>query len=280
MSTMLAPTPVVAAPQPQSSEVTTLPSDVATARAHRRAETARLLSEAREVEGPQRELLQDQAIRLNMGVATEIARRYHGRGIAGDDLNQVAYLGLVKAVRGFDPSHGSDFLSFAVPTMRGEIRRYFRDHGWTVRPPRSIQEIQAKLTAAEGVLVQTLGRSPRPSELAEHLGVELDLVVDALAANGCFTPVSLDTPVNEGESGPGDHLGDWDAAFGEAEARVTLGPLLRGLTPRERKILEMRFVGGCTQAEIGAEIGVTQMQVSRLLSQILERMRQRLVHAA
>ncbi|WP_372728719.1 sigma-70 family RNA polymerase sigma factor [Nocardioides sp.] len=277
---MTAPEPVQdEVPEPGESPTPT-ESEATTARARRRAETARLLEEAYDAPAERTALLHEEVIRLNMVVAAEIARRYHGRGIAGDDLNQVAYLGLVKAVRGFDPTHGSDFLSFAVPTMRGEIRRYFRDHGWTVRPPRSIQEIQAKLTAAEGELLQSLGRSPRPSELAEHLGVDLELVVDALAANGCFSPVSLDTPIGEGEVGPGDRLGGWDPAFGSAEARVALQPLLSSLTARERQILEMRFVGGCTQAEIGKAIGVTQMQVSRLLTQILGKLRQRLEQAA
>ena len=247
------------------------------ARATRRAETARLLDEASRTDSPQeRAALHDQVIRINMQVAGEIARRYHNRGIPGDDLDQVANLGLVKAVQGFDPSHGADFLSFAVPTIRGEIRRYFRDFGWTIRPPRSVQELQTKITAAEGELFQRLGRSPRPSEVAEHLGVDLELVLDSLAANGCFAPVSLDTPLAEGESGPGDRLGGVDPGFASAEARVALKSVMRGLTPRERRILEMRFFGGCTQAEIGAEVGVTQMQVSRLLTRLLTRLRKRM----
>jgi RNA polymerase sigma-B factor len=247
------------------------------ARSVRRAETARLLDAAARTDDPhERTALHDEVIRLNMQVAGEIARRYHGRGIPGDDLDQVANLGLVKAVQGFDPSHGSDFLSFAVPTIRGEIRRYFRDFGWTIRPPRSVQELQTKITAAEGELFQSLGRSPRPSEIARHLDVDLELVLDSLSANGCFAPVSLDTPVAEGESGPVDRLGAPDPAFDSAEARVALKSVLTGLTPRERKILEMRFFGGCTQAEIGAEVGVTQMQVSRLLSRLLDRLRKRL----
>ena len=254
---------------------------VASRRAERRQETARLLAEAHDAEdGHRRSQLHDEAIRLNMPVACEIAQRYHGRGIESSDLEQVAYLGLTKAVRGFDPSHGTDFLSFAVPTIRGEIRRYFRDFGWTIRPPRSIQELQTKITAAEGQLFQSLGRSPRPSEIAEHLGVPLEQVLDSLAANGCFTPVSLDTPVAEGESGPVDRLGGLDPAFASAEARVALRAVMRGLTPRERRILEMRFFGGCTQAEIGAEVGVTQMQVSRLLSRLLTRLRRRLEEQA
>lgn len=251
-------------------------ADSDTARPDRRSETARLLAEARNAEGEARAAIEDRVIRLNMGVASEIARRYHGRGVPGDDLDQVACLGLVKAVRGFDPDHGSDFLSFAVPTMRGEIRRYFRDFGWTIRPPRSVQELQPKITAAEAELYQSLGRSPRPSELAAHLDVDLDLVLDSLAANGCFAPMSLDAPPADGESGPGERLGGLDAAFNSAEARVALQPLMRGLTARERRILEMRFFGGCTQAEIGAEVGVTQMQVSRLLARLLTRLRRRL----
>ncbi|MGZ4455584.1 MAG: sigma-70 family RNA polymerase sigma factor [Nocardioides sp.] len=256
-----------------SREVSQLADERVSARERRRNETARLLLEAREHEGERRAALEDEAIRLNMEVATEIARRYHGRGIASDDLDQVAYLGLTKAVRGFDATKGSDFLSFAVPTMRGEIRRYFRDHGWMVRPPRSVQELQARLTAAESELYQQLGRSPRPSELATHLEVDLDLVLDALGAGGCFTPMSLDAPTAEGERGPADRLGGPDLAFLSAEARVALAPLLRTLTDRELRILEMRFGGGFTQAEIGKEVGVTQMQVSRLLARMLTKMR-------
>src|SRR6478609_2662584 len=152
-----------------TSHDSTADDSVVNARTTRRTETARILEEASRAESPERrKALHDEVIRLNMQVAGEIARRYHGRGIPGDDLDQVANLGLVKAVQGFDPSHGSDFLSFAVPTIRGEIRRYFRDFGWTIRPPRSVQELQTKITAAEGELFQSLGRSPRPSEIARH----------------------------------------------------------------------------------------------------------------
>jgi RNA polymerase sigma-B factor len=246
------------------------------ARSHRRAETARLFDESVQCDGAARDALLEEIIRLNMVIASELARRYHGRGIASDDLDQVANLGLVKAVQGFDPTQGNDFLSFAVPTIRGEIRRYFRDFGWAIRPPRSVQELQSRITTAEGELFQALGRSPRPSEIAEHLGVDLDLVVDSLSANGCFAPVSLDAPVADGDTAPTDRLGDLDPSFATAEARVVLARILSDLSPRDRQILEMRFFGGCSQAEIGAEIGVTQMQVSRLLSRLLERLRRRL----
>ena len=229
-------------------------------------------------EGERREIL-DEIVRINMIVASDCAKRYRGRGVATDDLDQVAYLGLVKAVRGFDPGRGLDFLVFAVPTIRGELRRHFRDLGWAVRPPRSIQELQGRIAVAEGALAQELGRSPRPSDLARHLDADLEHVLDALGATGCFSPTSLDTPNAEGDETLGDRLGSLDPSFETAEARVTLAAVLRGLTPRERRILELRFFGGRTQAEIGADIGVTQMQVSRLLNRILERLRESLVAA-
>ncbi len=129
-----------------------------------------------------------------MPMAVDATRRFRGRGIATDDLEQVAYLGLVKAVQGFDPDRGHDFLSFAIPTIRGEVRRHFRDLGWTVRPPRSIQETQTKIIASEPELYQKLGRAPRPTDLAAHLDLELETVIDALGASGCFAPASLDAP--------------------------------------------------------------------------------------
>ncbi|MFC4786499.1 sigma-70 family RNA polymerase sigma factor [Nocardioides sp. MAHUQ-72] len=250
--------------------------DQGSRRATRRADTVKLLKEASSTDSAsERARLLDEAIRLNLDVAGDIARRYHGRGIPDDDIDQVANLGLVKAVHGFDPSRGNDFLSYAVPTVRGEVRRYFRDCGWTIRPPRVVQEIQTRIADAEGALYQQLGRSPRPSEIARHLGIEPDVVREALAANGCFTPSSLDSVGTDGEA-PGSRMGGADPGFDNVEARVVLKSLLTDLTPRERRLLEMRFFGGCTQAEIGADIGVTQMQVSRLLSRLLARLRERL----
>ena len=223
--------------------------------------------------------IEERVVRLNMVVAREVARRYHGRGLDADDLEQVAYVGLCKAVRSYDPEKATDFLSFAVPTIRGELRRWFRDAGWMVRPPRSIQELQGKVTATHDELVHELGRLPRPEEIADALGAEPEAVREALAANGCFTPNSLDLPaethVDEGRP-LWDRLGAPELGYARAEARVVLEPLLADLTDRERRMLELRFVRGATQAEIGAEIGVTQMQVSRLLSALLGRLRARL----
>ena len=126
-----------------------------------------------------------------------MAARYRNRGIELEDLQQVALLGLTKAAHRFDPDLGHDFMSFAVPTIRGELRRHFRDLGWVVRPPRRVQELQSRISRAQAQLEQALGRSPRPSELASHLEVDLDDVVEALAADGCFTPTSLDTPLDD-----------------------------------------------------------------------------------
>ncbi|WP_244929665.1 sigma-70 family RNA polymerase sigma factor [Nocardioides sp. W7] len=252
----------------------------ALADARRRAETARLLSRARASAGEVRAHYENDAVRLNLGVAADVARRYHGRGVPDDDIDQVACLGLVKAVRAFDPTLAEDFLSYAVPTIRGEIRRYFRDAGWTVRPPRSVQEIQSRVAEAESTLTQRLGRTPRPSEIAVDLDVPLLLVLDSLGATGCFAPMSLDAPrPDDDRTGLADLLGGPDPAFASAEARLALQPLMRDLTDRERTIIELRFFDNRTQAEIGAEVGVSQEQVSRLLTAILARLRERLAVA-
>lgn len=243
--------------------------------ARRRVQTAVLLSRARASRGATRARYEDEAVRVNMDVASDVARRYHGRGIAAEDVDQVAFLGLVKAVRGFDPTRGDDFLSYAVPTLRGEIRRYFRDAGWAVRPPRSVQEVQSRVVEAEAELTQRLGRHPRPAEIAVHLDCPLTLVVDALSANGCFSPVSLDAPRPDGEAveSPLDRMGDLDPAFASAEARLALRPLMQALPERERRIIELRYFEHRTQAQIGAEIGVSQEQVSRLIGSILRKLR-------
>ena len=217
--------------------------------------------------------LTDQLIETNAGVARSMAGRYRNRGIDLDDLEQVALLGLTKAAQRFDPTAGHDFLSYAVPTIRGELRRHFRDAGWMVRPPRRVQDLQARIARAQDELEPQLGRSPRPSEVASHLGEQLDDVVEALAADGCFTPTSLDGPVGDGASSLGDLLGDEDRAIESAEARVVLGPVLRTLSPRDQRILQLRFVEERTQQEIAEAIGLTQAQVSRVLTRILDELR-------
>jgi RNA polymerase sigma-B factor len=214
----------------------------------------------------------EQVVLVNLSVADNLAFRYIGRGIPSQDLVQVARLGLVKTVHGFDPDAGFDFLSYAVPTITGELKRHFRDRGWTVRPPRGIQELQPRIRAADSVLTQTLGRTPTPAEVAEYLAVDEASVVEALLADGCFTPTSLDSARVRGapsSSTWGDALGRDDPALASVEARLTLAPIFRSLCDRDRLVLRLRFVDGLTQSEIGGSIGVTQMQVSRILSRIM-----------
>ena len=241
----------------------------------RGATTARLLDELHHTDDEsEKAALRAEVVVLNMGVARAIAHRYRQRGLAEDDLVQAAYVGLVKAVNGFDPSHERDFLSYAVPTVTGEVKRYFRDFGWAVRPPRRVQELQGQIAKISSELTQKLGRSPRPSEVAQHVGLDVESVIEALAADGAFTPASLDVPVGaDGAATLGDLMPDEDLEFGNAEARVMLGPAVRKLAPRDRRILELRFFEGWTQEQIAKDIGVTQMQVSRLLSRILKDLR-------
>jgi RNA polymerase sigma-B factor len=214
---------------------------------------------------------------MHMGLARAIAARYRGRGIADEDLVQAASMALIKAARNFDPDNGAEFLSYAVVTMKGEVKRQFRDFGWMVRPPRPIQKMQADVSRAESELTQTLGRSPRVREVAAHLGVSEDEVLEALAADGCYTPTSLDTPVGEqGDAVLGDTLTTEDPAMDEAEARVMLLPAVRALSERDRRVLYLRFFKQQTQSQIAEQIGVTQMQVSRILSRVLAQLRDEL----
>jgi RNA polymerase sigma-B factor len=273
---------------PQLSTVTPAPTEPAVrpapvqSRSHsepdRGTTTARLLAELHSTtDEHEKTALRAEVVVLNMGVARAIAHRYRQRGLAEDDLVQAAYVGLVKAVNGFDPSHERDFLSYAVPTVTGEVKRYFRDFGWAVRPPRRVQELQGSIAKTSSELTQKLGRSPRPTEVAEHLGLDVESVIEALAADGAFTPASLDVPVGEdGSATLGDLMPHDDVDFASAEARVMLGPAVRGLAPRDRRILELRFFEGWTQEQIAQDIGVTQMQVSRLLSRILKDLRSEL----
>lgn len=223
-----------------------------------------------------------EVVAINMDLANRIARRFRGRGIDEDDLRQVAYLALFRAATRFDPEAGHDFLSFAVPTMNGEIRKHFRDLGWMVRPPRRIQDLQARVNAADADLVQQFGRAPRPSEIADHLDAPIDDVIEALACEGCFTPSSLDRPVGLGSDTLGDLVASDHAerhdtgGFDAAEARMMVSPLLAELSERDRRVLELRYVHGWTQRLIGEELGVSQMQVSRIISRILRDLREQI----
>jgi len=225
-----------------------------------------------------RQALLDEAIELNLSIAHSIATRFRGRGVESDDLDQVAYLGLVKAARSYDPSTETPFLAYAVPTIRGEVKRYFRDCSWTVRIPRRLQELQGTIASARPQLVQELHRDPSLQEIADEIGADVNEVEAAIAADGCFSVLSLDRPVDgDSTANLADTIADEeDTSFEQTEAVAVLEPVLSDLAPRERRILELRFVEGHTQADIGAEIGVSQMQVSRLLRGILDRLRDRI----
>jgi RNA polymerase sigma-B factor len=219
--------------------------------------------------------LLDEVVLLHKDVAESLASRYRQRGIPEEDLCQAAYEGLVKAAQRFDPELRHDFMSFAVPTMRGEVQRYFRDHGWTVRPPRRIQDLQWRLHRAIDELSQELGREPTHEELLAELGVTDKELDQALLAYGAFRPTSLDQPVGEdGLSSLCDHIPDETRAAEASEARLMLAPLVRRLSPRDRRILYLRFCEDRTQQEIGDDIGVTQMQISRHLTRIIRELKE------
>jgi len=256
------------------------PSEARDARARRTAELFQRSFDA--TTDAERSAIQEEIICLHLPFARSIAGRYRNRGVALEDLEQIACTGLVLAVQRFDPAVGESFLSYALPTIQGMLKRHFRDHGWAIRPPRRIQHLQSQITASREQLFQALGRSPRPDEVADHLGVDLDDVSEALAARGCFTPVSLDRPSGldgEGRDTLGDLLSALDEPLDAVEARVMLMPVIRRLGERDRRIVVMRFFEQRTQQDIGEELGVSQIQVSRLLSRILRDLRRMLTGA-
>jgi RNA polymerase sigma-B factor len=242
----------------------------------RSIETAKLLRLAHDPNESEarRAAARDRVVVINLPVARNLATRHVGRGIAYDDLVQVASLALVRAVDRFDPDFGRDFLSFAVPSIRGELKRHFRDLGWMVRPPRSVQEAQAEAVRVRDELEAKLGRRPTDEEVAEHGGLDVAAVTEALALQGCFTPASLDKPLQpDGAAALGSLIADPESQFAASEARLMVRPLLRRLDPRDRTIVRMRWFEQRTQQEIADAIGVTQAQVSRLLTRILNELR-------
>lgn len=211
-------------------------------------------------------------------LADHIARRFDGRGEAREDLVQVARVGLVNAVNRFDVETGADFVSFAVPTIMGEVRRHFRDNSWSVKVPRRLKELHLRLGAATSELSQRLGRAPTPSELAEELDLDREEVVEGLVAGSSYNTLSIDSGSGSDDEAPAivDSLGDVDSALERIENRETLRPLLASLPERERTVLLLRFFESQTQTQIAERIGVSQMHVSRLLAKSLARLRDQL----
>src|ERR671922_648911 len=219
-----------------------------------------------------RELLVERFLPL----ARQLARRYQRPEEPFDDLFQVACLGLVKAIDRFDLSRDVAFSSYAVPTILGEIKRYFRDRTWSVRVPRDLQELALKVDRAVSDLSLDLHRQPTVAEIAEKVQAEEEDVLEALEASGAYKATSLEAPRgSEEESGDtlGDTLGTEERGFALAEDRATIDHLMRSITPREREVLRLRFEEDLTQAEIGERIGVSQMQVSRIIRQSIARLR-------
>jgi RNA polymerase sigma-B factor len=251
-------------------------------RAERSRRTSQLLLEAHRTADPARrsELL-DEVILLNQCVAEAVANRYRGRGVPTEDLHQAAFEGLVKAVHKFDPTVRPDLLTYAVPTMRGEVQRWFRDQSWMVRPPRRVQELQWRVSRSIESLSQDLGRDPTDAELSTDAGCSADELDETLQAFGCFQPPSLDRVIrSDSSSGTlGDTLTSEDDERSTVEARAILEPVLRQLPERDRRIIYLRFFEDQSQKDIGAELGVTQMQVSRLLQRIIRILRAEIAYA-
>jgi RNA polymerase sigma-B factor len=221
----------------------------------------------------------DRIVQRCLPLADHIARRFDGRGEPRDDLVQVARVGLVNAVIRFDVNAGSDFVSFAVPTIMGEVRRHFRDNSWSVKVPRRLKELHLRLGAATAELSQRLGRAPTASELAAELEMDRDEVIEGLVAGSSYNTLSIDGGGGGGDQDApaiADTLGDVDSALDRIENRETLRPLLESLPERERTVLVLRFFESMTQTQIAERIGVSQMHVSRLLARALSRLRDQL----
>ena len=219
----------------------------------------------------------DRIIERCLPLADHIARRFHGRGEALDDLVQVARVGLVNAVNRYNVETGSDFVSFAVPTIMGEVRRHFRDNSWSVKVPRRLKELHLRLGSATAELSQQLGRAPTASELAAALDMDRQEVVEGLVAGSSYNTLSIDG-VGGSEDAPAilETLGDIDLSLVQIENREALRPLLAALPDRERRVLLLRFFESLTQTQIAERVGISQMHVSRLLSRSLARLRDEL----
>lgn len=221
-----------------------------------------------------RDAVRDRVIQRCLPLADHIARKFSGRGEPFDDLSQVARVGLMHAVDRFDPERGSPFLSFAIPTIMGEVRRHFRDNTWAMRVPRRVKEIHLRLGPTIDLLSQRLGRAPTAKEVAEELDVEFAEVTQALIAGHAYQPTSIEAGGNsENEGSLMDTLGDVEPRYDLVEDHLAIAPLIAQLPERERKVLTMRFFESMTQSQIAAQLGISQMHVSRILAKTLARLR-------
>ncbi|WP_432977926.1 RNA polymerase sigma factor SigF [Dactylosporangium sp. CA-233914] len=222
-------------------------------------------------DSPDRPRVRARLIELYLPLAEYLARRFRNRGEPLDDLNQVAGVGLIKSVDGFDPSRGAAFTSYAIPMIVGEIKRHFRDKGWDVRVPRRLQELRLELGRISAGLAQELGRSPTVADLAARLGVTEEEVIEGLESGHAYRVLSINAPAGGPEAGAeiADLLGGADRALEEVDDRQALRPLIARLPAREQHIIAMRFFGNLTQVQIARQLGISQMHVSRLLAHAL-----------
>jgi RNA polymerase sigma-B factor len=218
----------------------------------------------------------EELVQRFLPLARQLARRYQRGSESLDDLIQVASLGLLKAIDRFEPDRPTAFSSFAVPTILGELKRHFRDKGWSVRVPRDLQELAVRVERETEDLARKLGRAPTSAEVAEHMEIPTEQVLEAREAAGAYRAVSLDRPRDDEdeEGGLGEAMGIEDPGFRRAEDSATIARLVGALSEREREVLRLRFAEDLTQSEIGARIGVSQMHVSRLIRQSVVRLRE------
>ncbi|MCA2213212.1 SigB/SigF/SigG family RNA polymerase sigma factor [Jidongwangia harbinensis] len=229
------------------------------------------------VDHPDRAALRERAIEAWLPLARHLAARYNGRGEPADDLLQTATVGLIKAIDRYDADRGVEFSSFAIPTVLGEVKRHFRDRTWSVRVPRRTQELRMAISEANNTLLQTLERSPTVADVAAHLGITEEEVLEGLEGARAYSATSLSTPVSEDQSmSLGDTLGTEDHEYELTELRMVLGTAMASLDEREQKILSLRFYGNLTQSDIADQIGVSQMHVSRLIMRALAKLRRHL----
>jgi len=231
--------------------------------------------------GPDRARVRERLIELYVPLAEYLARRFRNRGEQLDDLIQVANLGLIKSVDGYHADRGAAFTSYAIPMIVGELKRHFRDKGWDVRVPRRLQELRLEITKVSGDLAQQLGRSPTVADLAARLGVSEEEILEGLDSGHAYRALSLHAPVSGDDSTTelADLMGGVDPDMENVEDREALRPLIAKLPVREQKIIAMRFFGNMTQSQIAAELGISQMHVSRLLAHSLSVLREALNNA-
>lgn len=221
----------------------------------------------------------DQLIVSHLNLVRFLASKFKNRGESLEDLVQVGTIGLIKAIDRFDPERGLEFTTYATPTIMGEIKRHFRDKGWSVRVPRRLQELSAKVNQATDELTNQLQRSPSVAEIAEYLGTSVDEVLEAIESSSAYSSVPLESGGSgEDEEAPSvlDHYASEDENLASSDDRIVLEQAIADFSPRERDVIRMRFVDGLTQVEIAERLGVSQVQVSRLLRRTLRRIQDKI----